>query len=164
VQRAFALAVARRLSSEAVDAWDQVAKFGRFVKDDGEGPKEAVFNLEHLGEFIDNFAGQVNPLWADTNHDFGDALARYDALSLVVGGVPIRTRRGAVRSREPSAAGSAPTCPSPTSSAAHRNVGVDGPRESPFSWSIGGPSRRAEACVRVWRIDRPFRVFPSVAC
>jgi len=89
--RAFSLSAPLRLSGEPTDCWDQVAKFGRFVKDDGEGPQEAVFNLENLGQFIDNFAEQVNPLWADTNHDFGDALARYDALSLVVDGQPIRT-------------------------------------------------------------------------
>jgi hypothetical protein len=91
MERAFALASPHRLSREPADTWDQVAKFGRFVKDDGEGPQAAVFNLEHLGEFMDNFAAQVNPLWADTNHDFGEALAHYDALSLIVDGVPIRT-------------------------------------------------------------------------
>lgn len=97
--RAFALDAPHRLSSAPADTWDQIAKFGRFVKDDGDGPQEAVFNLEHLGQFLDNFAAQVNPLWADFNHDFGDALARYDALTLVVDGVPVRTvTRAAVQS------------------------------------------------------------------
>jgi len=89
--RAFALAAWHRLSSKPANTWDQVAKFGRFTKDDGEGPQLAVFDLEHLGQFMDNFARQVNPLWADANHDFGEALAYYDALALVVDGVPIRT-------------------------------------------------------------------------
>jgi hypothetical protein len=89
--RGYTLAGPHRLSSEPADCWDQVAKFGWFVKNDGDGPQEAVFNLEHLGEFMDNFARQVNPLWADWNHEFGDALARYDALALMVGGIPVRT-------------------------------------------------------------------------
>lgn len=88
---AFALGGAHRLSSVAADTWDQIGKFGRFVKDDGDGPQEAIFNLEHFGQFLDNFAAQVNPLWADSNHDMGDALARYDALALVVDSVPVRT-------------------------------------------------------------------------
>ena len=31
----FCLAAPLRLSSEPADCWDQIAKFGRFVKDDG---------------------------------------------------------------------------------------------------------------------------------
>jgi len=103
--RAFSVDAPLRLSSEPADCWDQVAKFGRFVKDDGDGPQLAEFNLEHLGQFLDNFSRQVNPLWADTNHDFGDANALYDALALVVDGVPIRT---VTRRAENQAAISAP--------------------------------------------------------
>jgi len=90
-REAFSVEAPLRLSSEAADCWDQVARFGRFVKDDGEGPQRVVFNLEHLGEFLDNFSRQVNPLWADTNHDFDEANALYDALCLVVDGMPLRT-------------------------------------------------------------------------
>lgn len=94
--RAFSIEAPHRLSAEPSDCWDQVAKFGEFVKDDGDGPQIATFNLQHLGEFMSNFARQVNPLWADTNHDFGEANAKYDALALVVDGKPIRVvTRGA---------------------------------------------------------------------
>ncbi len=88
---AYSIAIPLRRSSDSVDCWDQIAKFGHFVKDEGEGPKEAVFNLEHLSQFLDNFAQQKNPLWADFNHDFGDCLARYNALALVVGGTVLRS-------------------------------------------------------------------------
>lgn len=94
--RAFSVEAPLRLSAEPADCWDQVAKFGQFVKNDGDGPQIATFNLQHLGEFMSNFARQVNPLWADTNHDFGEANAKYDALALVVDGKPIRVvTRGA---------------------------------------------------------------------
>jgi len=94
---ALSVAVPLRRTSQSADCWDQIAKFGRFLKDDGEGPKEALFNLEHLGEFLQNFDQQRNPLWADFNHDFGVALARYDALALVVNGVVLQhVAKGAV--------------------------------------------------------------------
>ena len=87
---AFSLALPLRPTSRSADCWDQIAKFGRFVKDDGEGPQEALFNLEHLGEFMTNWVRQPNPLWADANHDFGECLARYNALALVSNGIIVR--------------------------------------------------------------------------
>jgi phage gp37-like protein len=62
------------VSAAPADCWDQVGKFGVFKKRDIFGvQRESEFNLEHLGESLDNFAAEVNPGWADFNHDFGEA-------------------------------------------------------------------------------------------
>lgn len=83
--------VGGRLSSRPADCWDQVAKFGRFLKRDQTGAQRAsIFNLEHLGQFLDNFAAQRDWGWADFNHDFGEALAYYDAAALVIDGHTLR--------------------------------------------------------------------------
>src|SRR5262249_16321993 len=79
------------VSAEPADSWDQVGKFGVFRKRDIFGAqRESEFNLEHLGESLDNFAAEVNPGWADFNHDFGEACAYYDAACMVLDGVPVR--------------------------------------------------------------------------
>lgn len=73
------------------NAWDQVGKPGFFRKEDLFGiPRDSEFTLENFGSWLDNFTDEVNPGWADFNHDFGEALAYYDAAAIMVGGQCVR--------------------------------------------------------------------------
>jgi hypothetical protein len=73
------------------NVWDQVGKPGFFRKEDLFGiPRDSEFTLAHFGEWLDNFAAEVNPGWADFNHDFGEACAYYDAAALMVNGECLR--------------------------------------------------------------------------
>lgn len=87
VIRAFSFAA----SASDACRWDQVAKFGEFVK--GEAPAE--FNRETLSQIIGNFAQQKNPLPGDVEHQAiyasengqpAPLAAKYDALALIEGG------------------------------------------------------------------------------
>lgn len=83
--------------AKPADCWDQATKFGFFRKGDLYGiPRDSDFTLATQAEALDNFAAEVDPGWADFNHDAGEACAYYDAAALMVGGQCLRmvTKRG----------------------------------------------------------------------